>query len=245
MSVHLPEKIENCPIVEAVFEIRYSSKYPEDAIFGVLYAAVKDFFTEKPQALPILQLPEAVRVQDPNLKYQPYHKLVKNDFIFNIGPKVLAFVNKTPYAGWSRWSDFFYTILEKVQSTQVIDFAERIGLRYINFFNFNIFDKVKLRIELINRKIQKEPTNLRTEILDEGFTKILQIANSVNIIINDQKMTGSLIDIDCLYYFSKENNFFNEYCTIVENAHNKEKELFFSLLKESFLNKLNPIYGGS
>jgi len=47
MSVHLPEKIENCPIVEAVFEIRYSSKYPEDAIFGVLYAAVKDFFTEK------------------------------------------------------------------------------------------------------------------------------------------------------------------------------------------------------
>jgi hypothetical protein len=49
MSVHLPEKIENCPIVEAVFEIRYSSKYPEDAIFGVLYAAVKDFFTEKPK----------------------------------------------------------------------------------------------------------------------------------------------------------------------------------------------------
>ncbi len=46
--IKVPIKIKKCPISEAVFEIRFSSDYPIDAIFGILYGGIKDFFTEKP-----------------------------------------------------------------------------------------------------------------------------------------------------------------------------------------------------
>ncbi|MBU0464797.1 MAG: hypothetical protein KKD21_03920 [Proteobacteria bacterium] len=34
--------------------------------FGMLYGAIGDFFENEPTPLPILQLPEAIRSQDPN-----------------------------------------------------------------------------------------------------------------------------------------------------------------------------------
>jgi uncharacterized protein (TIGR04255 family) len=238
----LPNKIEICPIEEAVFEIRYSSKYPIDAIFGMLYADIGKIFSEN-SSLPILQLPETVRCQDPNLKYQPYHRLVKDNFILNIGPKVLTFVNSKPYMGWEKWSDFFYGVLDNIIKTEVLDRVERIGLRYINVFDANIFDKVKFEVKLKNKPLKDESTNLRTEILDEGFIKVLQIGNALNIIRNNKNTTGSIVDIDCLYSIHDGLDFFKIYRQIVEKAHNKEKELFFSLLEDSFLKELKPDFG--
>ena len=240
----LPNKIEKCPIKEAIFEIRFFSTYPADAIFGVLYTKIKNFFTESPVSLPILQLPEAVRMNDPNLRYQPYYKLSIDNITLNIGPKVLSFVNSSPYSGWSKWSTFFYDILEQVIKTDVLNKIERFGLRYINLFpNENIFGNVKLEIKLIDTLLSKESTNLRTEIHDDEFVKILQVGNAVNFIIDGDTINGSVIDIDCLYNVGDKLDSLEEYRKIIEKAHIKEKELFFSLLTESFLEKLKPVYG--
>ena len=239
----LPDKIEICPIEEAVFEVRYTSKYPVDAIFGILYAGIGKFFSGNPVSLPIMQLPEAVRIQDPNLKYQAYHRLLKNNLILNIGPKVLTFVNSKPYVGWEKWSNFFYDVLDNIIKTEVLDRAERIGLRYINVFDTNIFDKVKFEVKINNKTLKDESTNLRTEILDEGFIKVLQIGNCVNIIKNNKNTNGSIIDIDCLYTINDDLDFFKSYRQIVEKAHNKEKNLFFSLLEDSLLKELKPNFG--
>lgn len=241
--IPLPKKIENCPIIEAVFEIRYSSESPVDAIFGILYASIKDFFTEKPVSLPILQLPESVREQDPNLKYHAYHKLVNGNFVLDIGPRVLTFRNIPPYEGWTQWSKFFYSVLGSIEQTKVLDIIERIGLRYVNLFNGNIFNKVKVDVNIDNKTITDASTNIKTEILDEKFIKILQVGNSVNMVKDGKMINGSIIDIDCLYNVSGSLNFFDNYHEIIEDAHNKEKELFFSLLEDSFLQELKPQYG--
>lgn len=239
----LPNKIENCPIKESVLELRFASEYPVDAIFGILYAQIKDFFDKEVVSLPVLQLPESVRAQDPNLKYQAYHQVSKDNIILKIGPRVLTFVNSSPYEGWGKWSNLFYDVLEKIMETDVINRVERVGLRYINFFNDNIFDKVKCKINLINTEINTESTNLRTEIIDNNYIMVVQIGNSVDFQINNKILKGSIIDIDCLY--NPESNIvsFEKYKNIIEEAHNKEKELFFSLLNDSFLGDLNPKYG--
>jgi len=239
----LPKKIEECPIKEAVFEIRYFSECPVDAIFGILYAAIKDSFTEEPVSLPVLQLPEAIRERDPNLKYQAYHKITKGNMCLNIGPRVLAFANSDTYEGWTEWSEFFYTLLEKIKTVEVLNKIERMGLRYINLFDGNIFDKVKLEVKINDRILREESTNLRTEIIDDDFVKILQIGNSVNIAKNDMVNNGSVIDIDILHDINDTSDFLANYRDVIEKAHVKEKELFFSLLEESFLEELKPDYG--
>ena len=38
LTIRLPEKINPCPILEAIVEIRFDSKVPHEAIFGIIYA---------------------------------------------------------------------------------------------------------------------------------------------------------------------------------------------------------------
>ncbi len=239
----LPVKIDLCPIEEAIFEIRYSSDTPSDAIFGMLYGAIGKFFNSEPVSLPILQLPEAVRRQDPNLKYKGYHKLQKDNNVLSIGPDVLTFSNSNPYSGWKEWSTFFYEVFNKIKKTNVLDKVERIGLRYINLFSSNIFEKVKCEVKIDDKQLKEESTNLRTEMLDEGFIKVLQIGNSVTRVKDEKAITGSVIDIDILYMVEDSSEFFKNYKDLVEKAHHKEKEMFFSLLNKSFLDEFNPNYG--
>ncbi len=240
----LPLKINPCPIVESVFEIRYSSTFPSDAVFGIIYTSVQEHFPEKtPQALPILQLPEAVRSQDPNLKYQSYYRFSSKNLSLSIGPRVLTFSNTKPYMGWNKWSKFFLDVLSKIQSTHIIDKVERIGLRYINIFTTTILDKINVQIKISENALKNESTNLRTEMVDSGFIKVLQIGNCVNVTINNKRSVGSMIDIDCLHNINDTSDaFFRDHKDLIEIAHKKEKELFFYLLRESFLATLNPEY---
>jgi len=40
----LPVSINPCPIAEAIFEVRFETTYPGDAIFGIIYNPFKDEF---------------------------------------------------------------------------------------------------------------------------------------------------------------------------------------------------------
>ena len=239
----LPIKIDPCPIQEAILEVRYSSQYPNEAILGMFYGKIGNFFEDPPISLPILQLPEAVRRQDPALKYKAYHQFKKGSHTLNIGPDVLTFSTNTPYSGWEKWSDFFYEVLARSLEANVINKVERLGLRYINHFNDNIFEKIHCEVDLIGRKLKNESTNLRTEEIDGDFIKVLQIGNSVTMVKGDQSISGSVIDIDILYNIKNTKYFLKNYKEVVESAHSKEKELFFALMKETFLEEFNPIYG--
>lgn len=239
-----PIKINICPISEAILEIRYKSEYPNDAIFGLIYNETKEIFKDKPYSLPILQLPSQIREQDPNLLYKPHHRLKKSNFLFNIGPRVLNFVNTEPYEGWKNWSEFFYNILGNIKEINVMNEIERVGLRYVNLFNDIILDKVKVKLDIIDRSLDDESTHFRTEIRDENSIIILQLGNSVNIEKDDDVIHGSIIDIDCINNIEDNDYFWKNYKDIIENSHSKEKKMFFSLLEESFIQKLEPVYGG-
>ncbi len=88
----LPLSINPCPIIEAIFEIRFESSFPGDAIVGIVYNRFKAEFQNVTQ-LPVLQLPAAIRTQDPNLKFSPHYKIENNNFIIQIGPNVFSLAN--------------------------------------------------------------------------------------------------------------------------------------------------------
>ncbi|MFH2124995.1 MAG: TIGR04255 family protein, partial [Pseudomonadota bacterium] len=71
MNSTLPKKITPCPLLEAVSEIRFSSKIEGAAVFGMLYEKLKSDYPGDVKKLPILQLPEQVRASEPSLKFKP------------------------------------------------------------------------------------------------------------------------------------------------------------------------------
>jgi uncharacterized protein (TIGR04255 family) len=238
--VNLPKKIDPCPIVESIFEIRFSSSLPDDAIFGVLYNQLKEEYPKFDQ-LPILQLPATIRANDPNLRYNPHFKTQKENFILQVGPRSFSLSNVGEYVGWDKFSDKIFTTYEHIKNSGIIHKIERLSLRYINILNgVNIFDNsnfiISLKKEAINRK-----TSITTEIPFDKGACVLKATSDAKAQLggpDGKAVIGSVIDIDAVV--NTDN--FKDINQAIQYAHDIEKELFFNILKEEFIETLNPEY---
>lgn len=232
----LPKRINPCPIIDALLEIRFSTKTHPNAVFGLIYNALQEDFP-KVEVLPILQLPDALRTSDPNFRFKPHYKISNEIFVAQIGPEVLSVSSFPKYMGWEMFSKKIFDVLEKAEKAIKIESVVRLGIRYINFFESNIFDDINLNLSIKESTINTKNTVIRTEIEQQEFISTLQIANNVP----NQSMIGSIIDIDTVKEKGLE-EFFSKKDEIINIGHTKEKELFFGLLKDEFLKSLNPEY---
>jgi hypothetical protein len=108
---------------------------------------------------------------------------------------------------------------------------------YINFFENDIFKNIKVTTKIDSQEIDYKNTHIKTEIAHTNFTSNLIIANYIEV----QGRIGSMIDVDTHRTHSLENFFINKE-EILQEIHNNEKELFFSLLKDEFVETLHPKY---
>lgn len=236
--VDVPRKITPCPIKEAVFEVRFNPALPEDAVFGVLYTFFKKEFT-KFETLPIMQLPNSIRAQDNNLKYAPHYRCSVGNFILQIGPRVVSFININEYVGW----DVFYTKIEEVASkineSNVASELERIALRYINSFpDLNIYEKSNFHIALEEAPLSPNKLNITTIIKDDIGFRRLAVANDATFETKGREGSGSIIDIDSVVTLNSDSSLKEA----IIYAHQKEKELFFKILDKEFLKGFDPEY---
>ena len=237
----IPTKITPCPIVDAIAELRFVTNLPDDAVFGVIYNKFHNEF-EETEKLPVLQLPEAFRSQDPNLIYTPHYKLHKGDYIMQVGPKVFSLANVKEYVGWDTFSDKIKETFEKLSELGIVDSIERFGLRYINLFaDINIYEKSMLQIQLEGKNLFKNDNNLTIVMKTGDFASKLVMVNNaqVKLQIPEKTTKGSIIDIDVSLERKIKFENINE---LIENAHKEEKKLFFSLLNPAFLKTYNPEY---
>ncbi len=203
----LPIKIDPCPIIEAIFEIRFESSLPGDAIFGIIYNQFKDEFQPVEQ-LPILQLPAAIRAQDPNLKFSPHYKIKKDNFIIQIGHNVFSLTNVKEYCGWEQFSEKIINTYNKLTDLNLINKQLRVALRYINIFSdINIFSNSNLDIQLNDKNLGDNKINFTGEIPYEQGASNLKLINFAEAIYENQVIKGSVVDIDTFVGLNKFHSF--------------------------------------
>jgi len=234
----LPKRITPCPIEEAIIELRFDSAIPHDAIFGIIYQQFKDKFPRL-ENLQMVQIPEPIRSSDPLLAYKPYYKISNDVFSFNIGPKVISLTSVKNYVGWVLFSKEINECIKKLVALGIFAKIKRLGLRYINFFEEDIFNNIKLEVKLNSERLSSDSLYVRSAIRGGKFINNLQITNKAKLKQKDGIKVGSVIDIDA--FLEKEIGI-DEINCLIEEAHSEEKELFFSLLSKEFLDKLNPEY---
>ncbi len=240
----LPVEINPCPIVDAIVEFRYSTNIPKDAILGLLYNNLVSHFNEF-NKLPITQLPDQIIQNDPGLAFKPYYEFKKDNLSLKVGPAVINFSNNEPYIGWEKFFPFIKENVIKIIETDIIKSIDRVGIRYINFFEANLFGNINLEVNLNNTNLNEEDTSLRIEKKEEKIRTVFHFANNIDVEINKKMKHGSIVDIDCIFREKPiEENYVDSFVKIINNGHKKEKEIFFSLLKEEFLNKYKPKYLG-
>src|SRR5438132_534953 len=140
----LPHKIDPCPIVEAVFEIRFATGEPWRTLPGLLHEKIRERYREQ-RDLPLAQIPEEARRQIPALAHQALMQFLSNDFLVQLGPSVLSLITKpNVYPGWSAIETELRWLLDRVQQAGFISEAARLGVRYIDFFEQDVFNNLIL-----------------------------------------------------------------------------------------------------
>lgn len=238
MPTKLPKKIQSCPIVEAILEVRLDSDLPGEAIFGLIYNEFKEDFPNL-EKLPILQLPDVIRTQDPNLIFSPHYKLTQDPFIIQIGPKVFSIAVVGEYPGWDVFYPKIEECIERVTKLKIYNALTRIGLRYINIFDkTNIFDHSTLSLSVGSNPLGDSKTNLTTEIDDGDCTHTLRISNDIKANLKgDKPVEGSVLDID-----TSIKDVTQDIYKSIAITHLSEKKLFYSLLQPQLIESLNPDY---
>jgi len=242
MNTKLPIKISPCPILEAIVELRFDSEFEAGAVFGVIYQKVKDEYSHIDK-LPILQLPENMRLSDLNLLHLPWYKLTKDNISLNIGPKIFSVSCAKEYIGWEQFALIVKEGFNIVLETGIVKNLTRLGMRYINFFEANIFDNTIVQISKNGESFPSIEKLLKVKVpYDQGCSTLL-ITNNAQIIDKETKepKTGSIIDIDVVFEKGLE-MFQGNMHDILEETHKEEKKRFFDLLKPEYLTTLNPEY---
>lgn len=238
----LPKRISPCPIIEAVVEIRFSSLLPKEAIYGVFYSRVKPLFQEI-KNLPILKIPAQIRENTNDLLYQPYYQFKKQNLLVRLGPRVLAISNTNEYIGWVDFFEFIKKIEKEASEIGLIDKIERVGVRYINFFEGVIFDNINIEIKISQNNCSNKILTMRIEDVEENISRVLHISNNAQIKKLNKTFKGTVIDIDCIQTSLTEIITQSNIDEKIDIAHKKEKEYFYEILKKDFVNSLHPEYG--
>lgn len=239
-----PTKITPCPIVETTIDIVCTFTVPKEAVIGLIYSQLVNIYGDKNihiEQLPICNIPEEIRRQDINLRNKPTHQISCLEGIIFIGSSSLSFGILPPYESWVKAQTFISKVIETIKNSNIIKHISRTSIRYLNFFENNIFEETNLNITLCEEQISYPSTVFRTEIPSDGkFIDILQITNGVHIKNSALNLNadGSLIDL-CIVCDKVSINMLKE---VINDCHQEAKKLFFNLLNEKLLNSLNPEY---
>jgi uncharacterized protein (TIGR04255 family) len=227
IALRIPKRITPNLIIEAVVEIKFEPKVPPDAILGLVYRGIEDKYKNL-EKLPILQLPDEIRTRDSSFRYQPYYKMTSGDFVFQIGPKVLS-LSVTKYPGWKSFAQEIKYIYNHCNDSGILDKIVRLGMRYIDFFESNIFEYCTLSLQFHGKNLSGQPTALHTKVVHDRYVSDLRISNMASLKRERGNKEGSIIDIDT-YVDDPKFTADKQLIELLDSEHEIIKNLFFSLL---------------
>ncbi len=230
----LPKKINPCPIHEALFSLKYSTNKKPLEIFGIYFEKNKK--TKLYENYEEVTIPKELREKDPNLAKKPYYIFKSDQIVLQIGLDFLTINNINGYLGWSEFNKKISDAIETLYKESIIEKIDTVYLRYIDIFDFNIFDKLNLELNITahNKKETFITDNTRIETIVQGkeATNKLVILNSANF---GGMGTKSVIDIETFHgaIHDAKRNKSNEKDYLfkkLEKMHRESKQIFFSLI---------------
>ena len=242
-----PRKIDD-RLKDAIVNIQFVAGVPTDAVVGYFHAICREELQENTYSNQFNIATGGFTIETNSSFF-----ITKNErFRIDINPQNITFNLFNGYHnlldgkdGWKGYLPTVQRFVEPLIEQKVIKQVQRIGVRYISQFeNVSIYDctnlKVDLGIDTTERRGQ-----LRVEFEKKGFLNIITLLNSYPIPnpTNINTSFFSLIDIDVIKNFASNQHLSSdELIKYLNEAHDMEKDLFFSLLNPAFLQSLNPAY---
>jgi uncharacterized protein (TIGR04255 family) len=248
----LPKRLENEPLIEAVFEMRFSSTVPASEVFpGFLFGKLggkKDEISI--ESLPAAQVPKPLRDNDPNLQFVPVIRLKWKKHIISISDRSVVIGCDYPYPKWGNFKPSIIKVMEHLKEINIIDFVSRYSMKYVDLIvSNNIAHQISLidmLVSVAGYELKDKNFQIRMELPEKDFVNIVQILpNASANLSNGEKRDGIIIDVDTIYNIDNlkiENVINNYFDSNLEKIHTTNKRMFFSCLTEETIKSLGPVY---
>jgi len=234
----IPKKIEPERLKDTIVEVRYKSEVPFEYRLGLCHRVLKLLNVN-----PILPFnSHSIELDPTNFLTVDYPKNLFEDSTIRlrIMDDRLIFNSNGTYCGWKDFSQSIQNIVKNLYFEGLLGEFNWVGLRYVSEFEkIQVFEKLIWGFQYDWHSVKSVNTSFRTEWLDESDHVI------VNLVNNAQRESDfySLVDIDINYAIGLQpstpvETLFEH----IERLHDKEKTVFFGLMKPDFLESLNPIY---
>ena len=245
--MNLPLKLGKAPLVEAVFDVRFTALFSASSILpGMLFSKL-----DAPRSvdrLPIANLPEQMRSNDPNLMYAPFVKIGWDAFTILISDRSVALACTIPYPGWPTFKRGILKVIEIIGTANVVQSIDRFSLKYVNVFPAELGEIgsiANLDVRIGPYSAEGHNVQLRAEIQHGELIRVLTIASSAKSTFADgTSRSGPLLDIDIIAVIERTpfTKFFDNLSDRVELVHTEAKATFFTCVKPEIMKKLEPFY---
>jgi len=244
-----PLRLKKNPIVEALFELRFQKKDipPPEILPGIFFSEVKNYFKLSRIERLIPAIPEDILDKDENLKYLPQVKIRGERFGILIADSAVSLSYFPPYEGWDIFKDAiseFLSVLEK-QKDAIFSSYLRFSLKYLNLFEeISEITALKITLRIGEYDIVNERCSLLAEIPLGSDVLIFNVNSSAKVYLEDLSKAGLLLSLDVIRFLKEVNSeeVFDFIRESLDELHDKEKDWFFSSLREETLEKLEPEY---
>jgi uncharacterized protein (TIGR04255 family) len=246
MDRSIPKRLRKEPLLEALWEIRFSSDRDSvvELLPGLIYQAMGAVYS-KIERLPASNLPLPALQQDATLRYVPTIRLEASPYSIQVGEHVISLSCRRPYTGWPEFASKIRELAEILKGTNLLTRPERFSLKYIDIIPLvhrPSLEPLQVSLRLGTHELTTNPVHLRTELRENGFLHIVQIASPAQAVL---PMVGSfegvLLDIDTIYQH-KSGEFWSDFLDRLDRAHELGKKLFFHLLTPETIDHLEPEY---
>lgn len=244
----LPKKLNKEPLIDAVFEIRFTSVIPAGSILpGLLFGKLDGSRTI--EQLPMAQVPQVIRDADQNLKFAPLSRLDWERFYINVGDRSVSIGFKHPYPGWPDFKPAITTVMEALREASFITSVERYALKYIDLLPATSLREqvgfINFDVTLAGHKLENEAFQLRLEIPRGGFIHAVQVVSSATVTLQSgESRQGLIVDVDTIAVQESISfdELLSEFSEKLEAIHQANKKIFFDCLKSETVTALDPEY---
>lgn len=244
-----PRKLDRDTIVEAIYEVRFDSalENASDVLPGLMYSKLRNRYGNV-LPLPILQLPQALREQDPGLKYQATHRLDSGDGrALLIGNHVLAVSVVRHYPGWDTFKPVIEESLKALNEVAVVSKLIRTSIKYVNCVPTTHvprdLEALDLQLTVGGITPQDGGFSLRFEHRADDLISIVEIQPKAEALVRStsEVVKGILLAVDVICE-NPPDNLLDMPSPTLNAIHQREKDMFFAVLTKETAATLGPVW---
>jgi uncharacterized protein (TIGR04255 family) len=168
-------------------------------------------------------------------------RFIGDSFVIQFGPRVVSLLTRGAYPGWRRIREELSWLLDRLEKAGFVHEGERLGMRYIDFFEEDIFSRLVLEVLSDGQPVTGVEMSFATVFRRDDLTARLILNNGAMVTRGHEVISGSILDLD-VWLEASGFDIFGDAAERFEDAHRCNKEIFFGLLETDFLDSLAPEY---